>query len=168
MTREVRLMVGISGAGKSTWIGQEIDRLERELMTTCVISWDYIRRQLLKPEDDYFANERRVFSQFVREINESLKLGIDFVFVDATHINPASRDKILSKLRPDPNTSLVLEVLPIDVETAIKRNNLRVGFARVSEEAIRKMNKDFVMPTQQEFVNNTYGFKQVILKCHGK
>lgn len=168
MTRELKLLVGIPASGKSTWAAQEAERLEDERYSTAIISRDKVRKCMLNDGDDYFSKEKAVFNEFVRQINECLEVGIDFVFVDATHINPASRNKTLSNLRPDPNTNLVLEILPVETETAIKRNKQRTGFARVPDAAIERMQRDFKIPTRQEFTENTYGFNTVILKCHGK
>lgn len=165
MTQEVKMLVGIAGAGKSTWIEQETQRLEEEHKTTCVISRDKVRFSMLKPGEDYFAHEKEVFNEFVRQINEAMELGIDVVFIDATHINPASRNKVLSKLIPDPNTSLVLEVIPVTLRTAIKRNDKRKGLTRVPEDAIRRMYRGYVAPTRKEFVSHhNYGFKDVTIK----
>lgn len=167
MTQEVRLMIGIPASGKSTWIEQEIQHLEEEHKTTCVISRDYVRLSMLKPGEDYFAHENDVFNEFIRQINEAMELGIDIVFIDATHINPASRNKVLSRLTPDSNTSLVLEIIPVSLSTAIERNAKREGLAKVPDSAIRSMYRGYIPPTRKEFINHhCYGFKDITMKYH--
>lgn len=167
MTQEVRLLIGIPGSGKSTWIEQEVQRLEDEHRTTCTISRDNIRKSMLNPGEDYFVNEKEVFNEFVKQINEAMEVGIDIVFVDATHINIASRRKVLSKLNPDPSTNLVLEIMDTSVRTALERNSHRIGFARVPDSAIHSMARNFRMPTVAEFADaNCYGFNKVYIKHH--
>lgn len=166
-TQEVRMLVGIPGSGKSTWINQEAQYLEEENKTTCVISRDYIRFSMLTSGENYFANEKEVFNEFVRRINEAMELGIDVVFIDATHINPASRNKVLSRLLPDPSTDLILEVMQVPLQDCLERNDKREGLAHVPDRAILRMEKDFVSPTEEEFIKtNNYGFKNVTIKYH--
>lgn len=161
MTTELKVMVGISGSGKSTFTKQEVARIEEEHRTTCVVSRDYVRQSLLTDRDNYFDKETEVFNEFVRQINEAMKLGIDVVFADATHISPASRAKLLNRLRPDPHTRLRFEVIDIPVEVAIKRNNQRSGFAKVPESAIKNMNEKFVIPSNKEFPKDKWGFADI-------
>lgn len=104
MTTELKVMVGVPGSGKSTWIEQEVAQLEDDHRTTCVVSRDFVRKSLLNDRDGYFDKETEVFNEFVRQINEAMELGIDVVFADATHISPASRAKLLGRLAADPHT----------------------------------------------------------------
>ena len=93
--------------------------------------------------------------------NHYIEEGLEIIFLDATHINEASRHKILSKLNNIEDYVLVVETIKIPVEIAIERNNKREGFAKVPESAIRKMVKDFVAPTMAEF--EKYKFASVHL-----
>lgn len=162
MTQEVRMTIGITGSGKSTWIQQEIEYLENEHKTTCVISRDKVRMNFMLPGDSYFKNEELVFKEFVREINEAMEIGIDVVFIDATHINFLSRNKLLQRLIPDSNTKLIFEVFDVSLNTALKQNNQRFGLAKVSDEVIKKMFKDFTVPKlSQEVPFDKWGFKSV-------
>lgn len=157
-------MIGIPGSGKSTWIDKEVDRLNSEHITSIVVSRDYIRKMALKPGEDYFARENAVFAEFVHQINEAMEIGAEEVFVDATHINEASRNKVLSRLKPDPNTILSVEILPVSTKLALIRNANRSGFARVPDSAIINMANNFVAPGLEEFSkHDNYGFKDVYL-----
>lgn len=168
MTEEVKLLVGIPASGKSTWANMEAQRQEEEHKTTCIISRDYVRRSLLQPGDLYFDREKEVFDEFVRQANEAIELGINIVIIDATHISPPSRRKILSRLVVDPRTDLSFEVFPISVKTAIKRNAERFGFERVPDDAIRNMAKGFSHPSFFELPDSKYGFRNVSINTHRK
>lgn len=166
MTYEVKVMVGVPASGKSSFVEKEVDKFEDEHLTTCVVSRDYIRKSLLSDNDSYFDREAEVFNEFVRQINEAMELCIDVVFVDATHLNAASRNKLLSRLFPDPNTNLTFEVIKTPVDVCINRNNNRSGFAKVPTSAILRMAKSFKIPAEREFPKNKWGFNKIKINIH--
>lgn len=165
MTIEVKVMVGIPGSGKSTWANKEAELLEMDGFYTAIISRDVIRESFIG-DKDYFSRENEVFEEFVRQINECLEIGIDYIFVDATHISQGSRAKLLGRLRPDGKTGLSLEICDCGIDTCIARNNLREGFSKVPESAIRKMARGYRSPTPAEFELYKYGFKDVKINHH--
>lgn len=165
MTKEVKIMVGIPGSGKSTFAKQEAQFLEMDGFHVAIISRDEVRKFFVG-DGEYFSKETEVFDEFIRQINECLELGIDYVFVDATHISQQSRAKLLGRLRPDGNTILTFEVCDCEIDTCIARNNLRTGFAKVPESAIRKMARGYRPPTPAEFELYKYGFKDVKINHH--
>lgn len=167
MTTELKVMVGVPGSGKSTWVEQEIARLEDDHRTTCVVSRDFVRKSLLNDHDGYFDKETEVFNEFVRQINEAMELGIDVVFADATHISPASRAKLLGRLAADPHTKLTFEVIDVPLDVAIKRNAQRSGFARVPDSAIKNMKKGFSIPSAKELPKTKWGFLDIKINVHG-
>lgn len=166
MTTELKVMVGVPGSGKSTWIEQEVAQLEDDHRTTCVVSRDFVRKSLLSDHDGYFDKEVEVFNEFVRQINEAMELGIDVVFADATHISPASRAKLLSRLAADPRTKLTFEVIDVPLDVAIKRNAQRSGFARVPDSAIKNMKRGFSIPAEKEFPKTKWGFSDIKVNVH--
>ena len=161
MTKTVYLMIGIPGSGKSTWVNKAMELLDRMKMTNCAISRDAVRKSILKSGDKYFDKENQVFEEFIRQINEALSLGIEHVFIDATHLNFKSRRKILNRLLPDPSTNLIYVVIKTDLKTAIERNNNRTEFEKVPEETIRNMYKCFTEPEDLEFDERLYGFNNI-------
>lgn len=165
MTIELKVMVGVPGSGKSTWLEREAKFLEADGFHVATISRDEIRKSFIG-DSDYFSREREVFEEFIRQINEAMEIGFDYIFVDATHISPASRAKLLGRLRPDPSTNLSFEVIDCGLETCLARNAARTGFARVPDSAITKMHKQFSAPTHKEFETYKYGFNKVIINRH--
>lgn len=88
--------------------------------------------------------------------------GANIVFIDATHINPASRNKTLSRLNPDKNAILTFEVMKTDLDTCLARNRKREGFERVPDDVIKKMTKNFKNPTANESLSkDNWGFAKV-------
>lgn len=170
MTFELKVMVGIPGSGKSTWANQEAKYLEADGATVAIISRDCVRKSFVGDANPntgaYFNREREVFNEFIRQINEAMEIGINYVLVDATHISPASRAKLLGMLRPDPSTQLTFEVIDCGLDTCLARNAMRTGFARVPDSAIQRMKRDFRNPTLDEFSTYQYGFSKVVINHH--
>lgn len=152
MTRELRILCGAPGSGKSTWAKEEARRLDADCWSTAVISRDKIRFRLLdeNPTDDYFAYENQVFKEFVDEINECLCLGIDYIFADATHISYNSRAKLLRQLKIDPDTVIRFDVFDLPLEVVLYRNSLRKGRECVPVKAVKNMVAAFKAPTFSE------------------
>lgn len=167
MTTELHIMVGIPAAGKSTFIKQEEREKVRDGLTVGVISRDEVRQGLLTTDDEYFDREKEVFEEFVRQINESMEVGIDVVYVDATHINPKSRAKLLRRLKPDARSQLIIDYFPVTLALAKERNGKRTGFSHVPDSAIADMYRNSIPPTQEEFRKQAYyGFNGVRIVRH--
>lgn len=138
------IMCGIPGSGKSTYV--EKYRGKHDIY----ISRDLIRFSMLEKGQEYFGKEKLVFDTFVKIINQSLKINnIENIWVDATHINPPSRYKILRRISKQYN-SLKIVVMDTPLSVCIDRNNYREGRAKVPESAINGMYKNFKMPTFEE------------------
>lgn len=138
-----------------------MDIIEQDGLTAVSISRDAVRFSMLKNGQDYFANEKAVFNEFVHQINEAMELGIDEVFVDATHINEASRKKVLNRLLPDPHTNLQFIEIECPLEVALARNAKREGLARVPDSAIMNMERLRTDPMKDAHPDNKYGFKDI-------
>lgn len=166
MTKEVKVLVGIPGSGKSYWASNEAKSLEEDGYTTVIISRDAVRFSMVKEGEDYFSREKEVFTEFIRQINEAMELGIDYVFVDATHISPASRRKLLTRLKPDKNTRLSFQEFKTPLEVCIARNAKREGRARVPDSVIHNMSNHFVNVTTDDIPDGCWGFKCIISEWH--
>ena len=162
--QHIHLLCGIPGSGKSTFVHKQL-----ESGKGIWISRDNVRKALVGEnvtDSQYFSQEKRVFADFVMQINDAISLGYEHIYVDATHISPASRAKVLNQLYVNENSALILEVFMTPAEECLRRNELRSGFARVPDSAILNMARDFQYPTREEFANRTYGFDRISINEH--
>ena len=145
MSNKLILMCGIPGGGKSTYIKNH------KAETDVVVSRDEIRFGMLKEEDEYFANENKVFAAFIDNIEFHLRYG-QTVWADATHLTVKSRARVINKIR---NLADEIEVIWIKVslETAHRQNDLRSGRAKVPHSAITNMYNIFQQPSLEEKVD---------------
>ena len=135
---------GIPGSGKSTWAKAHL---------TDDIAWisrDEVRFALLGEDEDYFAHETEVFEKFVEQINQNLKEG-KRVFADATHINRASRRKLLERIHDKDNIDIDVYVFMTSLGTCLERNAQRDGRARVPDSVIRRMSAQLTDPANEPF-----------------
>ena len=83
------IVMGTPGSGKSTWIQNHLDE------HSVWVSRDDVRFSMVAEDEEYFSKEKQVFKEYTRRINNALENGYD-VFADATHLNKASRNKLLT------------------------------------------------------------------------
>ena len=148
--KNLYLMVGIPGSGKSTYILNHIERKD------AWISRDQIRFSIVDVDEEYFSHEVEVFEVFVKQINEVLMdSDTENIYVDATHINKASRKKILERLVLA-NVKVTVIWIKVSLYTALAQNKNRAGTrAFVPTSAIRRMYFSIEAPTTEEkFIDN--------------
>ena len=145
------LTVGPSGSGKSTTIRKYADANPNSV----IISRDTIRFSLLGENDSYFSKEKEVFKLFIEKIQKALDAGKD-VYADATHLNYASRHKLLSNLHIGNETKISVLYFQTPLEECLKRNKNRSGFAYVPEEVIKKQFQSVKFPQYEEMVRLKY------------
>lgn len=139
--KKVFLLSGIPGSGKSTWIRSKL------IPGSEWISRDNVRFAILTDEDDYFAHEDDVFDTFINYINQTLeKDEIHTIYIDATHLNKRSRDKVLRRVQKDNIKELNCVCFDVPLETCYARNNLRSGRSRVPQTAIYNMYQSYRIP----------------------
>lgn len=145
------MMVGIPGMGKSTFVKKTIEG-KKNLKW---VSRDVIRFSLVAEGEEYFSKEKEVFETFVKEIKDSLMAGMD-VFADATHLNKASRAKLLKEVKQYAR-EVDAVVLHGNVNLALERNELRKGTrAYVPRSQMRRMATRLTMPSFVEGFTRIY------------
>lgn len=131
-------MVGVPGSGKSTWIKSQLEKTGGAW-----ISRDEVRFSMVKENEEYFSKENDVFAQWIKNINIALKdENINEIYVDATHISEASRNKTLLRLNLN-NADVIPVVMATPLEVCLERNGFRSGRECVPNNVIRNMYHSF-------------------------
>ena len=136
------VMCGVPGSGKS-WVAKHI--LMRGLGWRYV-SRDDVRFEIVKDDEEYFSHETKVYNEFIRRIKTALnEEGVFNVIVDATHINWASRRKLLKALNLD-GDSVICVVVQNEMDEIIENNESRSGRAVVPRAVVRRMSNQMTDP----------------------
>ncbi len=138
------ILSGIPGSGKSTWLREHLSEGD------AYVSRDEVRFSIIGDDEDYFSHETEVFDKFVAEIEEKLNCG-KRVFADATHINWASRRKLLERIHDKENIDIDVYVFKTPLETCLVRNAQRSGRAVVPENVVRRMYSQMTHPLSDPF-----------------
>ena len=143
------LLCGIPGSGKTT--------IAKKIMqkNDLYISRDEIRYSMISNEDEYFAKEKEVFKEYIRQIDEALTKNYHWVFADATHLNKASRNKVINRLQNKPDKINVI-YMTTSLKEALRRNSKRTGRALVPENVIKEMYNSLEKPTKEENINKIF------------
>jgi len=145
------LMCGVPGSGKSTWAKQHLKPSD------VYISRDEIRFSLVAENEEYFSKETEVFKLFIQKINEALKdESVNNVFVDATHISKASRNKILSNIKESVD-EINCVWMKTNIAKTLMQNEQRKGTrAYVPKSVIKKLFEQFEKPVFEECFDVIY------------
>jgi protein phosphatase len=148
---KVYIMVGISGAGKSTYV----DKLVKNNQNMMVYSSDKLRSILGKDESDQTVTPQ-VFSTIKFNLDRDLKDKKD-VLIDATSLNPSERRDYISIAKKH-NAMIIAYVLERDKETLMRNQKSRKsqGGREVPEFVIDKMLKKYVRPSKLEGFDEIY------------
>lgn len=144
------ILCGPSGCGKSTWRDNFIKEHSEDNIH--YVSRDEIRFSMLKEGENYFAHEKEVFKEFANTIAQTLVNGFD-VIADATHLNLASRNKLLNAIDnqiPDYDYTIKYVVFYTSMVDCIQRDDAREGLTHVGPEVIQGMFRSFHAPTLKE------------------
>ena len=141
------LLSGPAGCGKSTWAKKQV-----ELNGGIWISRDAIRFEIIEERGgEYFSWEDEVFAKFLSTIQEQINNPLATnIYVDATHLNRAARDKVLQRLNLDTLDEVNCVFFNIASDVAIERNEQRTGMAKVPRSVIRRMAFSHTMPDTNE------------------
>lgn len=139
------MMMGVAGAGKSTWIKQNYPEV-------VPVSRDAIRFEILDEKGgEYFDHETEVFNSFIHQIIGSLAVD-EVTIADATHLNRKGRLKVLSRVRKYADEVEVVWI-KVSLETAMKQNAMRTGRARVPNDVIKNMYYSIERPEDNEGIS---------------
>ena len=146
------LMCGVPGSGKTHYAKNHLIPHAHY----SYISRDEIRFDLVEENEDYFSKENDVFRIFVDEIVHDLKNPLnDCVIADATHINWASRKKLINAIGREIPLDNQINIIPIVIHTSLKtcleRNGQREGREVVPEKVIENMHNRFRSPSKDPF-----------------
>lgn len=138
---EIKVMVGVAGSGKSTYIETHVT--DKDL----VLSSDSIRLELFGSLIDGNSPEanKKTFEVLHERLDEAVKSGkYETIYYDATNLSRKRRMKIYQKYSKDVKVTIVIFIKPL--ETILKQNNLRDEDKFVPEEVIKSMYESMEVP----------------------
>lgn len=148
------ILCGAPGSGKSYFAEHYFLKNE----TIYYVSRDKIRYSMIKEEDEYFSKENEVFNTFIYEIKnllDSKTISCSGVVADATHLNWASRRKLLRAIGildgKYSNIDIIVVYIRPDLNTVLTRNNSRTGRSKVPEDVVRRMYNSQTSPWGDPF-----------------
>lgn len=146
------VMCGAPGSGKSTWAKREL----APKANTLYISRDVIRLSIIKDEEHYFSHEDEVYDEFVRQIANGIREGLN-VIADATHLGTTARTKLVKALAKagikDDWYYIIFVQMGTSVQECIIRDSKREGRTHVTASVVRRMYSQASTPTMNEFPN---------------
>lgn len=163
--KQLIIMCGAPGSGKSTWVKKHFMSF---LGYTKVVSRDQIRFSMLKDDEDYFTHENEVYNKFIEEIKDGLKY-CDTTIADATHLNIASRTKLLRSLGKSlKGIKVKAIVIRPSLDTCLTQNEMREGRSIVPRGQVRRMWYQFTMPTLDEGFDEIWKYTEDKLEIEVK
>lgn len=142
------LLIGVQGAGKSTWAAANAASLQAEIVAS-----DAIRNELEAAGHPAAGHSDEVFAVFTQRVGGCLAAGRN-VIADATHVRRAWRAATVAAARAA-HARLVAVWFDVPLEVSLARNAQRPGGLwgdrAVDEGLIRQLWRDTEPPTLAEF-----------------
>lgn len=149
--KKVLIMCGPPGSGKSTWVRERLTSNDEW------ISRDNVRFSIVREDEEYFSHEDDVFDTFINYINQTLENPeVEYIFVDATHINYRSRHKTISRIHMKNVEELNCVCFITPLAVCLDRNGKRSGRERVPDAVVSNMFNSFNLPTEKEKFNHVF------------
>ena len=151
MTKQVYILIGLPGCGKSTWS----DNFRIETPNTLVVSSDAIRGELYGSESNQ-GNPEEVFrTLYDRVIDRMRSKDIANIIVDATNIKLKDRNNAIGTIKrramheaKDSDIVFTAVWFAVPFEECKRRNSLRERV--VPDDVIERMYKNFCPPSFME------------------
>ena len=138
---ELKVMVGVAGSGKSTYIESHVT--DKDL----VLSSDSIRLELfgsLVKGNSPEAN-KETFEVLHKRLNEAVKSGkYETIYYDATNLSRKRRMALYQKYSDKVKVTIVIFIKPL--ETILKQNSTRDKDKFVPEDVIKSMYESMEIP----------------------
>lgn len=159
------VLVGLPGAGKSTWASNFLLSETNNKRNYRIISSDNYRYNLYHDVRDQTHNAE-VFEAMYRDMRKFISEGIDVV-IDATNTTLKSRRKVINALGSDRNKvdEIIAVVIAPPIEKVIKQDRQR-EFS-VGEEVINKFLYSFQFPQKFEGFDEIWlnGYEEDFFEC---
>lgn len=146
------ILCGCPGCGKSTWARAQVERLSEEGWKCEIISRDVIRFGLVSEQEEYFSKEPTVYSIFINSIQNAIDdEDTDIIIADATHLNIKSRNKLMDNLTIPSNVRIYMVDFSMPLDICLAQNAMRRGTrAFVPESALTRMFYSYTVPQEDE------------------
>jgi len=149
--KEIRLVCGLSGSGKSYFAEKLKNNLEAENFNVDLLSSDSIRQEVFGNINDQTHNTE-VFQIIHKKIREWVQRpydGNDFLIIDATNITRKNRMAMLNELgKTRTNIYKQISILATPFETCVENDSKRDR--KVGREVIFRQMSKFEMPQKYE------------------
>lgn len=137
----VKVLIGVAGVGKSTYIEQH--KTEKSL----VLSSDALRIELFG--DLEAGNAPEAIPVVFKTLHERMKEALlskqyDTIFYDATNLNRKLRKGFYEQFKKYAEIEAIVLVKPL--ATILEQNSQRSGFAKAPENVIRRMYESLQVP----------------------
>lgn len=155
--KNLYLMVGAPGSGKSTWLCKHADGP--------VVSRDAIRFSMVGEDEAYFSQETEVFNQYIKFIQMFLDDNTtENIYCDATHLTENARNKVLDRLNLNNVDHIYGVIVRPSLETTLARNAQRTGRLCVPETAIKRMYNSYTDPAEDKKYHITSIYAEIETK----